>query len=98
METGEKAFEEWIKTLREKVLAMTEEFQEQTRSLEGKIVLLKREMVHRTPSASDPPPAKVQVLEPKSLWVVHEMPKTWRTSFGTWSNISLLPKYLLVNK
>ena len=45
METREKAFEERMETLRDKVLAMTEGFQEQTSSLEGEIVLLKRAMV-----------------------------------------------------
>ena len=63
METHEKAFEEWMETLR--VLAVTEEFQERTRSLEGEILLLKRAMVQGIPSASDSPPAKVRVLEPK---------------------------------
>ena len=33
METCEKASEEWMETLRDKVLAVTEEFQERTRSL-----------------------------------------------------------------
>ena len=47
--------------------AVTEEFQERTRSLEGEIVLLKRAMVHETPSASDRPPTKVRVPEPKSF-------------------------------
>ena len=97
METHEKAFEEQMETLRDKVLAVTEEFQERTRSLEGKIVLLKRAMVHGTPSTSNPPPSMVQVQSP-SLLVVSEMPNTWTNSFGTWSNISLLPEYLLVNK
>ena len=41
METREKAFEERMETLREKMLAMTEGFQEQTSSLEGEIVSLK---------------------------------------------------------
>ena len=45
METHEGAFEERMETLRDKALAMTKEFQEQTRSLEGEIVLLKRAMV-----------------------------------------------------
>ena len=31
----------------------------------GEIILLKRAMVQRTPSTSDPPPMKVRVLEPK---------------------------------
>ena len=52
METREKAFEEKMETLRDKVLAMAEEFQERTISLEGEIILLKRAMVHGTPSAS----------------------------------------------
>ena len=64
MEMHEKAFEEWMETLFDKVLAVTEEFQEWTRSLEGEIVLLKRAMVHGTPSALDPHPAKVRVPEP----------------------------------
>ena len=45
METRERAFEEQMETLRDKVLAVTEEFQEWTRSLEGEIVFLKRAMV-----------------------------------------------------
>ena len=60
-----KALEEQMETLRDKVLAMTEEFKEWTRSLEGEIVLLKRAMVHGTPSALDPAPVKVRVHEPK---------------------------------
>ena len=64
METRKKAFEERMETLRDKVLAVIEEFQKRTRSLEGEIVLLKRAMVQGTPSASDPLPAKVRVLEP----------------------------------
>ena len=65
METREKAFEEWMETLHDKVLAMTKEFQERTRSLEGEIILLKQAMVQGTPSTSYPPPTKVRVLEPK---------------------------------
>ena len=65
METREKAFEERMDTLCDKVLAMIKEFQERTRSLEGEIVLLKRATVHGTPSTSNPPPAKVRVLEPE---------------------------------
>ena len=38
MESREKGFEERMETLRDKVLAVTEEFQERTRSLEGEIV------------------------------------------------------------
>ena len=45
METCEKAFEERMETLLDKVLEVTEEFQERTRTLEGEIVLLKRAMV-----------------------------------------------------
>ena len=67
METREKAFEERMETLRDKVLAVTEEFQERTRSLEEEIVLLKQAMVQGTPSPSDPLPAKVRVLEPKAF-------------------------------
>ena len=52
MEMHEKAFEERMDTLCDKVLAMNEEFQEQTTSLEGEIILLKQAMVHGTPSAS----------------------------------------------
>ena len=52
MESHKKAFEERMETLHNKVLAVTEEFQERTRSLEGEIVLLKKAMVHKTPSAS----------------------------------------------
>ena len=63
-ETREKAFEEQMDTLRDKVLAMTEEL-EWTRSLEGEIILLKQAMVKGTPSTSDPPPTKVRVPEPK---------------------------------
>ena len=65
METCKKSFEELMDTLREKVLAMTEGFQERTRSLEGEIILLKQAMMQGTPSTSDPPPAKVRVPEPK---------------------------------
>ena len=36
METRERAFEERMETLRDKVLAVTEEFQERTRSLEAR--------------------------------------------------------------
>ena len=54
-----------METLCNKVLVVTEEFQERTRSLEGEIVLLKRAMVQGTPSASNLPPAKVRVPEPK---------------------------------
>ena len=50
-----------------------------------------------TSSASDPPLAKVPVLKPKPL-TMHGMPKTGRTSCGTWNNISLMPEYLLMNK
>ena len=45
METHEKAVEERMETLHDKMRAMTEEFEEQTRSLEGEIVLLKRAVV-----------------------------------------------------
>ena len=45
METCERAFEKRMETLRDKVLAVTKEFQVRTRSLEGEIVLLKRAMV-----------------------------------------------------
>ena len=65
MEMRKKAFDERMDTLRNKVLAMTEEFQERTTSLEGEIVLLKQAMVQGTPFASDSPPAKVRVPEPK---------------------------------
>ena len=41
METREKAVEERMETLHDKMLAMIEEFKERTRSLEGEIVLLK---------------------------------------------------------
>ena len=54
-----------METLRDKVLAVIEEFQEQTRYLEGEIILLKQAMVQGTPSASNLPPTKVRVLEPK---------------------------------
>ena len=50
METREKAFEERRETLGDKVLVVTEEFQERTKSLEGEILLPKRAMVQRTPS------------------------------------------------
>ena len=65
MEMHEKAFEELMETIRDKVLVMTEEFQERTRSLEGEIVLLNRAMVQGTPSTSNLPLAKVRVPEPK---------------------------------
>ena len=65
MEMREKAFKERMETLRDKVLAVTEEFQERTRSLEGEIILLKQAMVQGTPSTSDLPPTKVRVHEPK---------------------------------
>ena len=65
METREKVVQEKMETLHDRIRAMTEEFEERTRSLEGEIVLLKREMVQGTPSASNPPSAKVRVLEPK---------------------------------
>ena len=65
METREKAVEERMETLHDRMRAMTEEFEERTRSFEGEIVLLKRAIVQGTPSASDPPPTKVQVPEPK---------------------------------
>ena len=65
METRKRAFEERMETLRDKVLAATEEFQERTRSLKGEIVLLKRAMVQGTPTTSDSPPAKVRMPEPK---------------------------------
>ena len=65
METREKAFEERIDIVLEKVFAMIEEFQEWTRSLEWEIILLKRAMVQGTPSVLDPPPVKVRVPEPK---------------------------------
>ena len=45
MEMCEKAFQELMDTLCDKGLAMTEEFQERTRSLKGEILLLKRAMV-----------------------------------------------------
>ena len=59
MEVHEKVFDERMKTLHDKVLAMTEEFQERTRSLEGEIVLLKQAMVQGISSTSDPPPTNV---------------------------------------
>ena len=65
METSDKAFEERMESLYDKVLAMTEEFQEWTRSLEGEIILIKLAMVLGTPFASDLPPAMVRVLKPK---------------------------------
>ena len=71
METHEKVVEERMETLHDKMRAMTEEFEEQTRSLEGEIVLLKRAVVQGTPSASDPPPAKVRVPEPKPFGGAH---------------------------
>ena len=64
MEMHEKAFEEWMETLCDKVLTVTEEFQERTRSLKGEVVFLKRAMVHGTPSTLDPHHAKVRVPEP----------------------------------
>ena len=45
METRKRAFEEWMETLRDKVLVIIGELQERTRSLEGEIILLKRAMV-----------------------------------------------------
>ena len=45
METSERAFEERMETLRDKVLAKSEEFKEQTRSLEGEVILMKRATV-----------------------------------------------------
>ena len=65
METREKAVEERMESLHDIMWAMTEEFEERTRSLEGEIVLLKRAALQGTPIASDPPPAKVWVPEPK---------------------------------
>ena len=65
METCDKAVEERMETLHDRMRAMTEEFEERTRSLEGEIVLLKRAMVQGTPVAMDIPPAKVRVPEPK---------------------------------
>ena len=50
METREKAFNDRMETLHDKVLVMTEEFQERTRSLKGEIILLKRAIVQGTPS------------------------------------------------
>ena len=54
-----------METLHDRMRAMTEEFEERTRSLEGEIVLLKRAVVQGTPTASDPPPTKVRVPEHK---------------------------------
>ena len=65
MKTREKAVEERMETLHDRMRAMTEEFEERTRSLEGEIMLLKRAMVQGTPSASNPPPTKVRVPELK---------------------------------
>ena len=65
METREKAVEEWMESLHDRMRAMTEEFEEQIRYLEGEIVLLKQAVVQGTPAAADPPPAKVRVPEPK---------------------------------
>ena len=65
METREKAFEERIETLRDKVLVVTEEFQEQTRSLDGEILLLKQAMMQGIPSTSDLPPIKMRVPKTK---------------------------------
>ena len=59
MKTRKKVFDEWMDTLRDKVLAKIEEFQEWRRSLEGEIILLKQAMVQGTPSASNAPPTKV---------------------------------------
>ena len=95
METHERAFEERMETLCDKVLAVTVEFQEQTRSLEGEIVSEQWCRGHYLPRIRLL--QRCECLSP-SLLVVREMPKTWRTSFGTWSNILLLPEYLLVNK
>ena len=65
METSDKAFEERMESLYDKVLAMTEEFQEWTRSLEGEIILMKLAMVLGTPFASNSPPAMVREPKPK---------------------------------
>ena len=67
MEAREKAVEERMGSFHDRMQAMTEEFEERIRSLEGEIVLLKRAVVQGTPSAADPPPAKVQVPEPKTF-------------------------------
>ena len=65
METREKAIEERMESFHDRMWAMTEEFKERIRSLEGEIVLLKRAMVQGTPAVADPPPVKVRVPEPK---------------------------------
>ena len=67
METREKAVEERMGSFHDRMRAMTEEFEERIRSLEGEIVLLKRAVVQGTPSAADPPPEKVRVPEPKTF-------------------------------
>ena len=59
MEAREKAAEERIGSFHDRMQVMTEEFEERIRSLEGGIVLLKRVVGQGTPSAADPPPAKV---------------------------------------
>ena len=56
-----------MESLHDRIRAMTEEFEERTRSLEGEIVLLKRAVVQGTPAAADPPPTKVRVPEPKTF-------------------------------
>ena len=65
METREKVVEERMESFHDLMRSMIEEFEERIRSLEGEIVLLKRAVVHGTPAAADPPPAKVRVPEPK---------------------------------
>ena len=97
METRRKAVEERIETLHDKMRSMAEEFEEQKRSLEGEIVLLKRAMVqaHHLPRILFL--QRCEYLSP-SLLVALVMPKTRRTSSRTWNNTSLLPEYLLVNK
>ena len=67
MEAREKAAEERMGSFHDRMQAMTEEFKERIRSLEGEIMLLKRAVVQGTPAAADPPPAKVRVPEPKTF-------------------------------
>ena len=65
METREKVVEERMESFHDRMRGMIEEFEKQIRSLEGEIVLLMRVVVQGTPTAADPPPAKVRVPEPK---------------------------------
>ena len=97
MEAREKAVEERMGSFHDRMQAMTKEFEEWIRSLEGEIVLLKRAVVQGTPTAANPPPAKVRVPEPKTFGGARNA-KDLENFLWTWSNTSSLLEYRWVKR